>query len=226
MRWLRVPVIFALAFFLASCFVTSIYPLYTEKDLTFVPELLGTWKAEDEENLYTFQQSGKNAYELIITGQESNKKSTGILDYEEAGRYEAHLVKLGKFLFLDIYPQVPEMGEYGLDFYLVPVHSFHKILIEKDVLRLVSLDYDWLEEMIKGNKINLAHVRVEDRIVLTASTAELQKFVLKYVEDSEAFSDFSKLDRQKQDRILSGCWELDDFKGLTLYCFLGYENFF
>ncbi len=199
MRWPRISVILALAFFLASCFVTSIHPLYTEKDLVFVPELLGTWKAEDEEDLYTFQQTGKNAYELIITGQESNKKSTGILDYEEAGRYEAHLVKLGKFLFLDIYPQLPVMEEYGIDIHLVPVHSFHKILIEKDVLRLVSLDYDWLEEMIKGNKINLAHVRLEDRFVLTASTGELQKFVLKYAEDSEAFSDYSELIRQKQD---------------------------
>ena len=198
MRWIRIPVIFALAFFMASCFVTSIHPLYTEKDLVFVPELLGTWKVEEEENIYTFKQSGENAYELIITGQESSKKSIEILDYDEAGRYEAHLVKLGKFLFLDIYPQVPDMGEYGLDIHLVPVHSFYRIWIEKDVLRLVCLDHDWLEEMIDGNKVNIAHVRVEDRIVLTAPTGELQNFVLKYVEDSEAFSDFSKLNRQKQ----------------------------
>jgi len=199
MRWPRISVILALAFFLASCFVTSIHPLYTEKDLVFVPELLGTWKAEDEEDLYTFQQSGENAYELIITGQESSQKSRQILGCDEPGRFEAHLVKLGKFLFLDIYPEVPEMGEYGLDFYLVPVHSFHKISIEKDVLRLVSLDYDWLEKMIKESKVNLAHVRLEDRFVLTASTGELQKFVLKYAEDSEAFSDYSELNRQKQD---------------------------
>jgi len=198
MRFIKIPVIFALAFFTASCFVTSIHPLYTEKDLTFAPELLGTWKTEDEEDIYTFKQSGKDAYELIITGQESSKKPIDSLGYDEAGRYEAHLVKLGKFLFLDIYPQVPEMEEYGVDIHLIPVHSFYKIWIEKDVIRLVSLDYDWLEEMVDKKKVNIAHIRLEDRIILSAPTDELQKFVLRYAEDKEAFYEIEELHRQEQ----------------------------
>jgi len=99
MRVIRISAICALVLFTASCFVTSIHPLYTEKDLAFVPELLGTWKTEDEEDIYTFKQSGKDAYELIITGQESSKKPIDSLGYDEAGRYEAHLVKLGKVSF-------------------------------------------------------------------------------------------------------------------------------
>jgi hypothetical protein len=186
MRLGRILVLSVIALFMVSCFVTSMHPLYTEKDLTFVPELLGTWENED---VWIFEQSGKNAYELTIKGEGDVKP----------GVYETHLVKLGKFLFLDLYPDEDEMEEYGYDIHLVPTHSFWRIKIEKDVLSLAFIDVDWLEEMIDGNKINIAHVRLEDRIVLTAPTEELQKFVLKYAEDTDAFPETEELNRKKKD---------------------------
>jgi len=161
-----------------------------------MPELLGTWENDD---MWTFKKSGKNAYELTINEKESSKESGGIAEYDEAGIYEVHLVKLGKFLFLDFYPEEIEIEEYGYDVHFVPVHSFCRVWFEKDVLRLAFFENEWLEGMIDEKKINIAHVRLEDRVVLTAPIEELQKFVLKYAEDSEAFLDIEELSRQKQD---------------------------
>lgn len=192
MRLVKIFVIFFIASFLVSCLVTSVHPLYTEKDLTFVPELLGTWENDD---VWTFEQSGKNAYELTI---KESSGSEGGQDNEQIGVYEAHLVKLGKFLFLDLYPDDTEIEDFN-DIHLVPTHSFWRVEIEKDALRMAYIDYDWLEEMIDGNKVNIAHVRLEDRIVLTAPTQELQKFVLKYAEDTDAFPESEEMHRKKQD---------------------------
>jgi len=52
-----------------------------------------------------------------------------------------------------------------------------------------------LEKAIAKRKVKIRHQRLEDGIVLTASTEELQKFVLKYAD--EAFSDFSEFHRRK-----------------------------
>ena len=196
----RILAISAIVSLTMSCLVISIHPLYTEKDLIFVPELLGTWVGE-EEDVWTFNQSGKNAYELILRQQRDSKETKSSIDYfnySEDGEYEAHLVKLGKFLFLDIYPNEPEIEEYGYDFHLVPVHSFWRIWVEKDVMRLTYLSEDWLEEMLDKKKVNIAHIRLEGRVVLTAPTEELQKFVLKYAEDSEAFPEPEGYMRKKK----------------------------
>lgn len=186
MRSVRIFVLSFIVVFMASCFVSSLHPLYTDKDLTFTQELVGTWENDD---VWIFEKSGENVYELTIKEQESKK--TGV--------YETHLVKLGKYLFLDMYPDEGEMEGYGYDIHFVPTHSFWKVKIEKDVLHLAFMDSDWLEEMIDKKKVNIAHVRLEDRIVLTASTEELQKFVLKYAEDTDAFPALDELHRKTQD---------------------------
>ena len=197
MRWIKIFIISVIALFMVDCLVTSIHPLYTEKDLVFMPELLGIWRGEDEdEDLWIFEQSGKNAYELTI---KESVESKGIQEYEETGIYESHLVKLGKFLFLDLYPDERIIEEFEDEIHLVPTHSIWRIWIEKDVIRLAWLDNDWLGEMIEGNKIIIAHVRLEDRVVLTVPTEELQKFVLKYAEDTDAFPEPGELYRQKKE---------------------------
>ena len=194
MRLIKVLVISVLALFMVNCFVTSMFPLYTEKDLVFMPELLGTWEGEEQGDFWIFEQSGENAYELTIN---ESSESEGIKDSEETFIYDTHLVKLGKFLFLDLFPDERIIEEYEDEIHMVPTHSIWRIWIEKDVMRLAWLDNEWFEEMIDGNKINIAHVRLEGRVVLTAPTNELQKFVLKYAEDTDAFPEVDEYHRQK-----------------------------
>jgi len=193
MRLMKIIVISVIALFMVNCLVTSIHPLYTEKDLVFKPELLGTWENDE---LWTFEKMGKNAYELTI---KESSESEGIKEREERGIYEAHLVKLEWFLFLDLYPDERKIEEYEDEIHLVPVHSIWRIWIEKDVMRLAWLANDWLEEMIDGNKVEIAHVRLEDRVVLTAPTKELQKLVLKYAEDTDAFPEPDEFHRVKKE---------------------------
>jgi hypothetical protein len=183
MYTLKILIALAMVFIIVGC-VPSLHPLFTEKELVFEPVLVGTWLEEKEEDIWTFQKSGHNAYELIYTRDGNPSK------------FAAHLIRLGKFLFLDIYPKDPEIKTN--DFYkihLIPAHTFLRIWIEKDGLRLAMLSKDWLEKMMTQKKINLPHERLDKLIVLTASTKALQEFVLKYADDSKAFSERGFLHR-------------------------------
>jgi hypothetical protein len=53
-----------------------------------------------------------------------------------------------------------------------------------------------LEKLLEENPDAIAHVEVKDRPVLTASTKELQAFVLKYAETDKIFTDEIVLERK------------------------------
>jgi hypothetical protein len=192
-------VIFLLAVFsllvLFGCIPIAIHPFYEKKDLTFNSALLGTWSEEDGKSEYSFEQSGPNAYTML---------------YKEAGqesKFEAHLFKLGEKLFLDLYPIDP--GIKIPDFFgdhIIMVHSFYRVnQIEPDLM-MSTFDINWLKEELTKNPKALSHLFLDDRqsdsltikndrVVLTASTAELQAFIMKNLDTKGAFTDPEKLHR-------------------------------
>lgn len=182
MRTMKILLTFGIALLISGCLQPSLHPLFTEKDLVFDPALISAWVGENEKKTWILQKAGDHTYDLFWEGE------------GDSAKYEAHLVRLGKFEFLDIYPQVPEMCDDAL---LIPAHTFLRIWRDGDILRTAMLDPDWLEDMIARKKVKIAHERLDDRIVLTASTKELQKFILKYAEDINAFPDPAEWHRQK-----------------------------
>ena len=168
----------------AGC-VPSLHPLYTEEDLVYDPALVGTWTEEESEDTWTFRKLGDKGYDLI---------------YTEGGvpaRFEAHLVTVGEFLFLDTYPGEPDIKNGFYLIHLVPAHTFLRIGIEGDVLRYAMLDLDWLKKMIAEEKVDIGHEEMEGGILLTAPPKELQEFLMKYAEDDKGFPDPKELHRQK-----------------------------
>jgi hypothetical protein len=61
--------------------------------------------------------------------------------------------------------------------------------VKDDTLVIRRFDPEWLTELFKENRIRIAHEIVEDQVVLTAPTEDLQSFVVKYAEDPNAFVD-------------------------------------
>jgi hypothetical protein len=71
--------------------------------------------------------------------------------------------------------------------HMIPGHTLARVWLDKDSLRIVFLDEDWLTEAIKDGRIALPHIEAEGWLVLTAPTSGLQTFILKYGEDKKAF---------------------------------------
>jgi hypothetical protein len=179
---------FVIAILFMSC-VRSLHPLFDKKDLVFEPGLVGTWAEKDRENTWTFRRSGDKAYSLVYYEQEHGSLHKEVKG--DSAEFAAQLGRLGKFTFLDLIPE--ESDEYGntrntlYNLHILPAHTFWRVWLEGEVLRLALLDNGWLKEMIEQKKVEIAHEEIDGAIVLTASTQQLQEFVLKHAEDADAF---------------------------------------
>ncbi len=170
---IRIFAVFGIAFFMFGCPARSLFPLFADKDIVFNTALVGTWAGKDDEQTFSFKQSGEKGY--TVTMRDENG---------EEDVYAARLGRLGKSWFIDSSPV-----KDGRDFHLISTHLTTKIQLEGDTLRMSLLESDWLREMIDAGKINVPHVFRDNEIILTATTKELQALVLRYAEDDKAFPD-------------------------------------
>jgi len=158
----------AAAILLAGCVVTSVSPFYTAKDLVFEPALLGDWigdtnKAGDE--IWKFDQSGDMAYRFTI------------IKPDTASVMEARAFRLDGQLFLDV-------SSLEQDYHVIPPHFLLKVTQTTPALRMSQLNHDWLKDLVTKKPDAIRHHFVksgdkseDDRVVLTADTSELQKFI-------------------------------------------------
>ena len=163
---------------LTTACVPSLYPLYTDEDLTVDPAVVGTW-IDDDDATWTLERSSGSSYGLTIV-------EDGV-----SADFSAHLVQLGDLRFLDIYPEDDALPDHEFFlFHVVPAHTFWKLSLDDETLRLVGLHMDWLEDELESGAVSVTHSLWgddNDTILLTAKTRELQAFVIEYAENAEAF---------------------------------------
>jgi hypothetical protein len=173
----------------SGCIVYSFYPLYSEKDLFANEILTGEW-IEDEGAQWNFEHAYNG--EKIPENIDSTSYVLNLLDKDSLkSEFRVHILKLGGNYFLDFYLEDFLDGqELRLaDFHIIPVHTFAKLTVKNNQLQINWFDQNWLEDLIKENKIRIHHEKNDDFILLTAKPGELQKFVTKYVNSEEAFKD-------------------------------------
>ncbi|MCE5248686.1 hypothetical protein LLG96_00550 [bacterium] len=178
--------VLALAFFSGGCLVTSLNPLYTDKDIVYEESLVGSWRSDSDKETWMFEKEGKNAYTLFI------------FDKETSGKFEVKLIRLGGWLFIDMFPAEPENVNLYYYLHTIPTHSFIKVSIEDNTLKLAFMELEWFQERIKnGTDIGLQYVTRQDEsdmVLLTAPTDQLQAFVMKHADNDSLFK-FEELKR-------------------------------
>jgi hypothetical protein len=167
---------------LCSC-IPSVNPFYTDEDVTFDPRLLGAWqdneKAESPD-VWKFESATNQAYKLTITEKEGKR-----------GVFTAHLFQLGAEYFLDLIPVDCDYATNQADlvaFSMFPGHLLVHVSQIEPELKLAFFDFDWLKKILEKDPEALAHHQEGDRLLLTASTPDLQKFVLQHLGEGELFA--------------------------------------
>jgi hypothetical protein len=172
----------AVAVLLQGCIVKSIHPFYHESDVIFKKELVATWKDQDgsQWSIRPFQEK-PNAYEMHWL--HNGEKDLVLL---------AHLFSLNDELYFDFQPLLNcEANELPLFiFHFMPTHSIAKVeILTNDEVRIKWFNESWLQSLFDQNRIKISHEVIFDETskedndkmyTLTASTDELQKFVIKY----------------------------------------------
>ena len=168
----------------------SLHPIYTDQDVIFEPALLGEWVGADPKQICTFSKSKGKAYRLKYENKDG-----------ESGNFVVHLVEINETMFLDLFPEKPNLPDAGLyKYHLLPVHTFFLVEQIKPTLQTSFIELDWLKELLKKNPKAIQHEQIndmDDLIVLTASTRELQTFFVKHAKTEGAFGKPSEMTRKK-----------------------------
>lgn len=173
--------IMIVACLIAGCVVMSIYPYYKAKDVSFDDALLGKWIPEEATNasaaseFWTFEKINDRTYKLTTVEGKTNQ-------------YDVVRFKLGGATFLDCLTR--ERSDVQ-----TPNHILMRTEIVGSQLKMELLDYKWLCDLIEKNPRVIRHVLVANesgsggggQVVLTADTAELQKFILKHLKTTNAW---------------------------------------
>jgi len=184
-------------FLLNSCIVKSLRPFYTQKTIAFDTRLIGEWGDKN-----------KGSWKIVASRDEFEKDSlTGGIRIEDQRMYElfkdSYLIeytsnnkfasfigipfKLGNQLFIDFMPieYNNEKTNSLAGKHLIETHSLVKInQIADNTFHFAWFDEDHLKKLFKEKTIKLKHQQLgidgED-FVLTASSEELQQFLIKYM---------------------------------------------
>ena len=187
-----------LLIFLSGC-LTTLHPIFTEKDLAYDPKLTGTWNTENQGNkgkVVISNLATENSLEL--PGNISTIKQKGyFIRYQDSTgktseQYIAFLARIGKHLYFDYYPadkkEDRKLDEFfGVHF--IKMHTSYRVDISKDgSFELTQLDEGYVRKLIDEKKIRISHeIDADDNTVITASTKELQQYLLKYGDEPSAY---------------------------------------
>jgi len=199
MKKIAITTAFALLLiFLSSC-LTTLHPIFTEKDLAYDPKLIGTWNTENE------GKKGKVIISCLATensielpGNISAIKQRGyFISYQDengktSDQYIAFLARIEKHLYFDYYPadkkEDRKLDEF-FEVHFVRMHTSYRVEILKDGgFELSQLDGSYVKSLIDEKKIRISHeTDADDNTIITASTKELQQYLLKYGDEPSAY---------------------------------------
>ncbi|MGO4882065.1 MAG: hypothetical protein ACLP59_14730 [Bryobacteraceae bacterium] len=148
----------------------SIHPFYTSQDLVSDPSLEGTW-ADQDDDVWRIQKADD--------GYNATVFHTGGTPDSEA--FNIHLLRLKDIEFVDAVSQSnPSLAVSG--------HFIAKVSLRGDRMLVNVLDDDWLKKAAQSGIAPQSIVGEENgRIILTASSADLRRFVVQHAADADAW---------------------------------------
>lgn len=155
--------------FLAGC-IPTLNPVYTEDDLVFESSVVGEWKQEKGETTWKFTRHGEKQYRLLFTDKSG-----------QSARFIAHLARIDGTTFLDLSLEKPGIeGNAFHKYHLLPIHSVYMVKKLEPQMQLTTIDLRWLNDYLESHPNSIQHATQGNRKLITASTKELQAFLLKH----------------------------------------------
>ena len=167
------------AFFLSGCIITSFNPFYTKSDLIVNETLYGNWIGQ--KSILTIEKLGESSYQINYKDCEDPINAPNDYSSCTMADFTGNLMKLEDNFYLNLSPRsYVNSDNLFLGFHIKAAHSLAKINIEKTYLEIRLISYAWMTSHLEKNKNALDHIKIDNVITLTASTSELQEFILKH----------------------------------------------
>jgi len=162
---------------LSGC-IPSLHPLYLPENLTAVKAIEGKWVTDGtQETTETWEFLQRDSLGYTLNYSEN----------DQSGRFDARPLMLGTYLFIDVKPNPPDSDNDVYQGLMLPLHLFGRVWIQGDSLRIAWLDGDYVKDQVDKGDAGVTIDDMDEDQILTSSTQELQAFVLRHVDDSDAF---------------------------------------
>jgi hypothetical protein len=187
--------IFGLAIAISSCayIIKSLHPFYKQKDIIFNKDILGTW-IDSDSSIWIFNQHKFKESYTDIDEVKSDTYELIVKDSADGDSYfNVCLFTIKGETYLDFFPIMGKLSENKLsDWHMIPVHSLAKLRIWADRnITFFWYSEEWFNDLRKKNKLKVSYETIktgdkEDEVmnILTASTDNLQKFIVKFGKES------------------------------------------
>lgn len=192
--------IFFLFLLVSSC-LSTLYPIFHTKDVVFDESLLGYWKCSGFDEKIKFMEFKRipadRRSELLGEVRLISDKGYLLQRVDSLGEIIAEdfvfLAKIGTNYYLDFYPaEMTSQKKVDKNYkdHFIKVHKSYKYdLKDKNRFEISRFDKEFLDKLISSNKINIRHEVLDgNNNVITASTDELQKFIIQYSNDPHFFT--------------------------------------
>ena len=184
--------------FLPGCLLTF-YPIYGLKDVVYDPAYLGIYVNPDPEDgqADVLHMERLDASGVQVPAGISSIRSKGYLvkfaekDGAITSQFIAFMVVLKGNYYIDFYPHHQGLKKFGAYGELkIPMHAVYRISLEdKKKLTLRRFDQEFLNELIQKRQIRISHEKIGEKLVVTATTSELQQYISKYGDQNEAYGE-------------------------------------
>ena len=168
-------------------FQMSVHPfLATNQALA---QVAGRWLAEgDDDGGLEFVRGGENEWQVRLFDSKDSREGG-----EAAFASRVRFGRVNGALYWDMTTaRASAMGDVDLEHELA-LHSVAKVELHDDTLAFALLKPEWLSAALADGRVDLPHFRegaaADDGVILTASTAELERFLELYGDDPQAFGD-------------------------------------
>jgi hypothetical protein len=156
----------ALSVFLAGCDILSLQPLYSsEKETISEPAVLGRWKTSDDTTIWRVMETKPSIYSIVEEGKAGSQ-------------LEARLTRVGGVLFANFRPVSQEACQ-------IPGHLFGRVQLEGGKMKIAWIDYKRGAHALPAHQF--AAFEGDNRLVLTAPTAQLRRYVENIARVPQAF---------------------------------------
>jgi hypothetical protein len=185
--WFRFLTAAAVTGLIAGCSpaVTSIHPLHTVETLVDDDGIPGVWISDDPHVHMLVTRTRPGVFNVSFTW---HTEEEGQRPWSLA--LTGHLVQLDEHRFVNLTLSEEEQERIVREYivFAAPMHLPARIDREGDVMRVRFPDPDRLSELLETGALELAHTTGENqRLILTASSAELQGFFTMHGDHAELF---------------------------------------